>query len=113
MQLPELRGVDVHADLDAGAKLDALGPELVEAALDDALLDLEVRDTEADEAAARFVSLEDGHRVAGAIQLLRAREPGRTGADYGDAAAGADARRLRDDPCPPPRRGRRSPARSA
>ena len=85
--LAQLRGVDVAADVDAEAKLDALLGELREAPLDDVLLDLEVGDAEAEQAAAGFVALEHGHRVTGAVQLLRARETRRPRADDRDACA--------------------------
>ena len=72
--------------------------QLVDAALDEALLDLELRHAEADEPAGRLVALVDDDVLTGARELLRAREPGGAGSDDGDAAAGARARRLRDDP---------------
>ena len=55
----QLLAGDVDADLDAEAQLDALGEQLVDAALHDPLLDLEVGDAEADEAARRLVALEE------------------------------------------------------
>ncbi len=55
---PQLVGGDVDADVDAEAELDALGGELLDAPLDDPLLDLEVRDAEAHEPAAGLVALE-------------------------------------------------------
>jgi hypothetical protein len=91
-------GVDVGADVDPVAELDALGDQLLEPPLDHPLLDLEVRDAETDQAAAGLVALVDGDRVAGAAQLLGGGEPGRAGADHRDGAAGLDLRRLRHDP---------------
>jgi hypothetical protein len=44
-------------------QLDALLDELLHAALDDALLDLEVRHAEAAQAAGRLVALEQRHAV--------------------------------------------------
>ena len=66
----------VDADVDAEAELDPLGRELLDAPLDDVLLDLEVRDAEADEPAARLVALEDASpraRRARAAARRRAR----------------------------------------
>ena len=61
----------------------------------------------------RLVALEHGHRVAGAVQLLRAREPGRPRADDRDRLVGARARAARRRSSPRPTRARRSRARSA
>ena len=110
---PQLVGADVHPDVDAVADLDALGDELVEAPLDEPLLDLELGHAEPHEAAARLVALEHGDGVPGPGELLRAREPGRAGADHGDRAAGAMRPAAAARSSPPPRPGRRSRARSA
>jgi len=72
----ELGSGDVHADLDAVAEPDALGHELLEATLDQALLDLELRHAEANEPAGSLVALEDGDRMTGTCELLRAGEAG-------------------------------------
>src|SRR5581483_1133061 len=93
----------VGAHVDAEAELDALVGELRDPALDDVLLDLEVRDAEAQQTAAGLVPLEQGHRMSGAIELLRAGETRRARAHDGDRAAGALARRLGDDPALLPR----------
>src|SRR6185503_20441701 len=90
---------DVHAE----APLDALVGHLLDAPLDQALLDLEVRHAEAHEPAARLVALEQDDVMADAAQLLRGSHPGRAGADHRDAAAGLDPRRLRADPALVPR----------
>ena len=113
MQLAQLLRRDVDADIDAVAERDALGLELLHPPLDEPLLDLEVGDAEAQEPAARLVALVDRHLVAGARELLRAREPGGAGADDGDAPAAARARRAAGRSSPPPRRGSRSRPRSA
>ena len=96
--LEQLGRLDVDADVDAVAELDALLGELAEAPLDDGLLDLEVGDAETEKPAARLVALEHGDGVPRAVQLLRGGETRRAGADDGDAPARALARRLRDDP---------------
>ena len=96
--LAQLVGADVDPDVHAVLEAHALGRELVQAPLDDPLLDLEVRHAEAHEPAARLVALVDGDGVAGAAQLLRGGEAGRAGADDRDGAAGLEVRRARDDP---------------
>ena len=79
---------------------------LVDAALDDALLDLEVRHAEADEPAGGLVALEEHDRMAGAAQLLRGGHARGARADDGDAAAGLEQRAAAGRPSPPPTRGR-------
>ncbi len=98
MARAQLFDAEIDPDVDAEAELDALGDELLDTALDEPLLDLELGDAEADQAARSFVALVDGHLLAGARQLLRAREPCRPRADDGDAAPGRGGRRLGDDP---------------
>src|SRR5207248_2511318 len=92
--LAQLRDVEIDADVDAEAELDALLRELREAPLDDVLLDLEVRDAEPEQAAARLVALEDGHRVSRAVELLRAGEACGPAADDRDGLSGSRRRRL-------------------
>src|SRR4051794_15252152 len=101
--LPELADLDVPADVGAVDELDALGDQLLHPALDERLLDLELRDAELHETARSLVSLVHRHRMPGAGELLRTREPGRTGADDGNGAAGARRSRLRHDPALLPR----------
>ena len=96
--LAQLVGADVDAHVDAVLELHALGDQLVEAALDHPLLDLEVRHAEAHEPAAGLVALVDRHRVAAAAQLLGGGEARRAGADHRDAAAGLELGRARHDP---------------
>ena len=55
-------GGDVGADVDAGAELGALGRHLVEAAVEVALLHLELGDAVAEEAADAVGPLEHHHR---------------------------------------------------
>ena len=86
------------AHVGAEPKLDALRNELLDAPFDEPLLDLELRHSEADETAGRLVALVDDDVLARPRELLRAGEPGRPGADDGDAAAGLPSRRLRLDP---------------
>ena len=85
----ELGSRDVDADLDAVPEPHALGFELREAPLDQALLDLELGHTEADEPTGGLVALEDRDGMSGARELLRAGEPGRAGADHRDRSSAA------------------------
>src|SRR5207302_7851697 len=89
--------------VDAEAELDALLGELRQRPLDDVLLDLEVRDAEPEQAAARFVALEDGHRVPHAVELLRAREACGPAADDRHILSRSRRRRLGHDPALVPR----------
>ncbi len=84
--------------VDAEPELDPLGAQLLDPALDEALLDLELRNAEANESAGRLVALVDDHLLTGAHELLRAGETGGPGSDDADAPACANRRRLRDDP---------------
>src|SRR3954451_5866696 len=61
---------DVAPDVDPAADVDALAAELLDAALDDPLLDLELRHAEAHEPAGGLVALEQHHSMAGSAQLL-------------------------------------------
>src|SRR5690606_32366482 len=88
---------DVDADLDAGAEASALGLHLGDATVDVVLLELEVGDAVAQEAADRVVPLVHGDRVAGARELLRGGEAGGPGPDDGDREAGEALRHLRRD----------------
>ena len=92
------RGEIVRMHVGPESELDSFFGELLDAPLDDVLLDLEVGHPEAQEAAACLVALEDRDGVACAVQLLPARETRRARADDGDGAARALARRLGDDP---------------
>ena len=89
---------EIAPDFDAGGELDALGLELLEAAVDRHLVELEVGDAVAQEAAEAVVALKDRDAVAGADQLLCGGEPGRARADHRDALAGLLLGRLRGDP---------------
>ena len=68
---------DVGADVDAGAELDALGLHLRDAAVEVALLHLELGDAVAQQPADAVGALEHRDGVAGAGELLRGGEPGR------------------------------------
>ena len=75
----------LRADQHAGAKHHALGLELLDTAVDQRLLHLEVGDAVAQQAADAVVLLEHGDVVAGARELCAA--AGRAGADHGDLPA--------------------------
>ncbi len=99
----QLLDIDVRAHVDAEPELDALGAQLVDTALDEPLLDLELRHAEAHEPTGRLVALVDDDALPRPCELLRAREPGRARADHGDAPPGARRRGPRDDPALLPR----------
>ena len=69
-----------------------------EPAIEEPLFQLELGDAVAQQPADAIGALENGDRVAGAVQLLGGREAGRPGADDGDALAGAHLGRLGGDP---------------
>ncbi len=77
---------------------DALVAHLLDAALDDPLLELEVGNAVHQEPADPIGALEDLDRVPGAVQLSGRGEAGRSGADHGDALAGALGGHDRHDP---------------
>ena len=77
---------------------DALRLHLLDAAVDDVLLHLEVGNAVAEQAAGLGVLLVEMHVVAGAGELLRAGHAGRPGADHGDALAGLHRGQLGRDP---------------
>ena len=85
----QLRRRVVHADVDAGAEGDALGRHEVEAAVEDVLPELEVGDAVAQQAADAVGALEDGHAVAGPVELVGGGQAGRAGADDGHRSARA------------------------
>ena len=62
------------ADLGVGDKFHALGGHLLEAAIDDVLLQLEFGDAVAEQSADAVGFFVDRDRVAGAAQLLRCRQ---------------------------------------
>ena len=88
----------VLADLAVGDEGDALGRHQIDAALDDALVELHVGDAVHEQAADAVGALEDGDPVAGLVELGGGGKPGGAGADDGDLLAGAHRRRLGHDP---------------
>ena len=73
-------GGEIVAHVDAGLEADTLRGHGVHAALHYLLLQLEVRDAEAQETANGLVALEECHEVAGAVELLSGGHAGRPGA---------------------------------
>ena len=82
---------DVDADLDAGAERDAFGLHLRDAAVDQVLFHLEVGNAVAQQAADAVVLLEQGHRMAGAGQLLGAGQARRARAHHRHASCRSSA----------------------
>ena len=80
---------------DVGAELGALGPHLLEAAVEVALLHLELGDAVAQQAADAVGPLEHDDVVAGAGELLGGGQAGGARADDGDPLAGAHGGELR------------------
>ena len=94
----ELARRDVVADMHVAVEGDAFGLHLLDAALDEVLLHLEVGDAVAEQAAGLGVLLIDMHVVAGAGELLGRGKAGGAGADNGHALAGLGLGRLRPHP---------------
>src|SRR5947199_308159 len=74
----------VHADVRARLETHAALLHELEPAVDEALLHLELGNAVAQEAADPVVTLEDGHEMAGAVELLGGGESGRARADDRD-----------------------------
>ena len=85
------------ADRAVGHEADALRLELGDPAVDVVLLQLEVRDAVAEQAADRVVALVHDDVVTGPGQLLGGGEPGRSGADDRHPLAGALGSRARHE----------------
>ena len=93
----------VHTDVTVDAELDALGLHLRHPSVDGVLVELEVRDAVAEQAADLGVLLEHLHAVPGPGELLCGGQARRSRSDNGDPLVGAAARDLRFDPALPPR----------
>ncbi len=90
----EVLRLHVDADIDAVMEGHALRLHLLDAAVDVALLHLEVGNPVAEQAAGAGVLLVEVDVMAGAGELLRGGEAGWPGADDADALAGLRLRRL-------------------
>ena len=88
----------VDAHMRVGQEGDAFGAHLLNAAVDDVLLQLEVGNAVAQQAADAVVLFIDGDGVAGAAQLLRGGQARGTAADHRDALAGVLLGRLGMNP---------------
>src|SRR5258706_12033 len=86
------------ADEDAGAEPHAFRFHLIDPAVDQPLLHLEIGNAVTQQAADPVVFFEHRDIVPGPRELLGASEPGRTGADHRDLLAGLVLRRLRSYP---------------
>ena len=89
---------NIAADVRVGQKVDALRAHLLQAAIEDVFLELEIGNAVAEQAADAVVFFVHGYGVAGAAKLLRGGKSGGTAADDGDALAGVVLRRLGMDP---------------
>ena len=96
--LAELRRGDVDADVHSGHERGALGRHLFQAAIDMALLHLELGDAVAQQATDPIGAFEHGDVMAGPGQLLSRGQSGRAGADDGDTFPGQKMRPLRYHP---------------
>src|SRR5215467_396831 len=95
-----MQGPDRHVDADVSARPEPHAGLLHqrEAAVDEALLHLELGNAVAQQPADPIVTLEHGHQVPGAVELLGGGEAGRARAHHGDCLAGAGRRSLDADP---------------
>ena len=94
----QLRRVDVLADVGVDDELDAARAQQLDAAVDDALVELHVRDAVHEQAADAVGALVDGNLVTGLVELIGCREAGRARADDRHALAAARRRHVRLDP---------------
>jgi hypothetical protein len=95
---PQVFNLHIETDVGVDDEFDALGFHELHAALDDALLELELGDAVHQQAADFVRALEDGDLVASLVELGRAAQTRRAGTDHGDLLAGAHQRRLRLHP---------------
>src|SRR5215472_13620402 len=98
-----LVGVDVETDAAVGDDLEPFGFHLLDAAIDDPLFKLEIGNTVGEQSADAIRSLVQRHRMAGAGELLRARQSRRPRSNHRDALARFAPRRHRRDPFLGPR----------
>ncbi len=94
----QLLRIDVLADVGVRDELDAGRAQQVDAAVDDALVELHVRNAVHQQAADAIGALVDGDLVTGFVELVGGREAGRTRADDGNALAAARRGHVRLDP---------------
>src|SRR5437588_781935 len=80
--------MDVPADVRVVDEVDPLLLEDRDPPVDDPLLKLGVRDSEAHQPTRALVALVHGHAVTAVVELGCGRKPGGTGPDHGDLLAG-------------------------
>ena len=95
---PQAGDRQIDADLDPGPELDPFGHHQRQPAIDEALLELELRNAVAKQPADPIGALEDGHLVPDFVELVGSGEAGRPRADDGDALARAYDGRPRLNP---------------
>ncbi len=95
---PQVGGVQVGADRDAGAEDRPLRPHLLDPAVHLVLLQLERRDAVPEQPAEAVVPLVHRDGVPGPGELLRAGQPGRSGADHRHRPVRLPFRRQRAHP---------------
>ena len=95
---PQVLDGQVDADVDAALEDGALGLHLVDPAVQEGLVHLEVGDAVADEAAGAVIALVDDDLVTGPGQLLGGRHPRRPRAHHGDELARVHAGAQRRHP---------------
>ncbi len=81
---------NVHADMSAGHKLHALRLHLLQAAIDNLLLQLEIGNAITKQSADSIGLLVDRHVVARSTKLLRGSQTSRSGSDNRDSLAGLE-----------------------
>ena len=96
----------IFADVRAGDKCHAFRLHLFQAAIENRLFQLEVRNSIAQQSADAVGLLEDRHRVSGATQLLRSGQSCRSGTNDRDALAGRITAAAQDESSPPHTRAR-------
>src|SRR5579862_4061716 len=94
---------DIKTDTTVGDHLDTLRLHLLDAPMNEVLLQLEIGNAVHQQAADAIGSLIEGDGMAGARELLRASEAGRSRANDGHALARRARRGLRSDPSLGPR----------
>ena len=88
---------DVLADFHAGAEHGAFGFHLLDSAVDEALVEFEVRNAITHQTTDGVITLVYDHGVAGTGELLGAGETGWAGTDHGNGLVGQTLRRQRLD----------------
>ena len=96
--LAQVLGRNVVADVGLGLERDSFGHELLDAAVQNALFELEIGDAVTQQAADAVGLFEDRDGVAGAVELLRRGQARRTRTDHRHSLSAARRGRLGTDP---------------